>query len=155
MINIIAAMTKTGIIGKDNQLPWRIPDEMKHFKNTTTGCTVIMGRKTFDSIGKPLPNRNNIVLGPPDLIIIGATVCSSVEDALLIAQTFNKEIFIIGGAHTYAQFLPYAQRLFISYIKHDYEGDVFFPKWNPLHWNVIKKVDYQEFEFVLYQQALK
>lgn len=155
MINIIAAMTRSGVIGKDNSLPWNIPDEMKHFRSTTTGCTVIMGLRTFESIGRPLPNRNNIVLGPPDLVIPGVTVCSSVENALMVAKTFDKENFVIGGAYTYAQFLPYADRLFMSYIKQDYDGNVFFPEWDQSEWEVIERIEYSEFEFVLYERVLK
>ena len=151
-ITIISAMTKQFVIGKGNALPWNIPDELKNFKRLTQGSTVIMGRRTYESIGRPLPNRNNIVLSPPDWHVAGVSVCQSIDESLNIARTFGKDIFIIGGAQTYAQFLPLAQRLFISYIKHDYEGDVFFPAFDLSEWNIVERVDYPEFEVVTYER---
>jgi len=152
MINIIAALTKNHVIGKGNQLPWNIPDELKHFRKTTTGSTVIMGMRTFQSIGRPLPNRQNIVLSTPDFAAPNITVCSSIDDALAMATSFEKPIFVIGGAYTYEQFLPLANRLFISYIKNDYQGDVFFPRFDLAEWDVVERIDYPEFEFILYER---
>lgn len=152
MIIIISAMTKAGMIGKGNALPWNIPDELKHFRRMTQGQTVIMGQRTFDSIGKPLPNRHNIVLNPAITLIPGAYVCQSIDQALEIAQSFDKNIFIIGGAYTYAQFLSKADYLYLSYIKQDYEGDVFFPVVDWSKWKIVEKIDYPEFEFVSYKR---
>ncbi|MCB9493789.1 MAG: dihydrofolate reductase [Epsilonproteobacteria bacterium] len=152
MIAIITAMTKDGVIGRGNALPWHIPDELKYFKKITQGQTVIMGKRTFESIGRPLPNRHNIVLAPEDTSLEGVCVCSSVQQALSVAQTYGKDIFIIGGAYTYAQFLERVDRLYISYIKHAYEGDVFFPavEWNS--WKEVERCDYPEFVSVMYQR---
>ena len=154
MINMIAAMTKNRVIGSGNDLPWNIPDEMKHFRKATSGATVIMGQRTFESIGRPLPNRQNIVLSPHNLEINDVTVVGSIEQALTVAQAFEKEIFVIGGAYTYAQFLPLVDRLFISYIKQDYEGDVLFPAFDVSEWTVAERIDYPEFEFVLYERKI-
>lgn len=153
MIKIIAAMTREGVIGKGNTLPWNIPDELKNFRKLTQGHPIIMGNRTFESIGKPLPNRHNIVLGPPDLKIENVDVCHSVDDALRIAQADIKDIFVIGGAYTYAQFLPIADYLYLSYIKHNYEGDVFFPAVDWSLWEAIEHIDYPEFEFFVYKRV--
>jgi len=161
-IYIITAMTKTGVIGKGNELPWNIPDELKHFRRMTQDSTVIMGKRTFESIGRLLPKRHNIILSVQDPIFLdllstqpatGTTIdiCESVNQALDKAKSYGKDIFIIGGAYTYAQFLSIADRLYISYIKKDYEGDVFFPAFDLSRWNVIERIDYPEFEFVMYE----
>ena len=152
MINIIAAMTKTGVIGNGNKLPWNIPDELKHFRQMTLDTTVIMGMRTFESIGKPLPKRNNIILNPEPISIAGTDVCQSISQAVGIAKGYGKEIFVIGGAYTYAQFLPLADRLYISYIKHDYPGNVFFPTINLDTWKMTKHIRHEEFDFFMYER---
>ena len=133
MIAIIAGMTKNRVIGKGNNLPWHIPEDLKNFKRVTSGNTVIMGRKTYDSIlsmiGHPLPNRNNIVISR-SLQDERVTVCRSVEEAVENGRSFEKDIFVIGGATIYKLFLPIADKKYISWIKKDYEGDVYFPKFN-------------------------
>lgn len=152
MMYLIAAMTKEGVIGKGNQLPWNIPDELKNFRRLTLDSTVIMGLRTFESIGRPLPKRHNIVLSPEKSTIPGVDVCLSVEQALEVAKSYGKNIFVIGGAYTYAQFLPLVDRLYISYIKQNYEGDVFFPAVNWNEWEIVEQIDYPEFEFVEYKR---
>lgn len=152
MIKIITAMTKKGIIGKGNQLPWNIPDELKNFKLLTQGHTVIMGKRTFESIGRPLPNRHNIVLDTTEHNVDGVQICTSAEQALSMAKAYGKDVFVIGGAYTYAQFLHSADELYVSYIKQDYDGDVFFPPVNWHEWIVKERKDFSEFEFVLYQR---
>lgn len=152
-IFIIAAMTSVGIIGKGNELPWNIPAELKHFRQTTQGHTVIMGLRTYESIGRPLPNRYNIVLSQQPVEIAGVTVFHSVEQALQAAEKIDKDVFIIGGAYTYAQFLPLADKLYLSYIKADYDGDVFFP---PVDWSVwceMERTEYDEFTVVVYERV--
>lgn len=153
MIYLIAAMTKEGVIGKGNQLPWNIPAELKHFRKSTQGSTVIMGRRTFESIGRPLPNRHNIVLSPPDLVVSGVDVVKSIDQALDVAYGYGKDIFVIGGAQVYAQFLPLVDCLYISYIKYAYEGDVFFPSCDWYKWKEVERVDHNEFEFVVYRRV--
>ena len=152
MIALITAMTKDGVIGKGNALPWNIPDELKYFRKITNGHTVIMGFRTFQSIGKPLPNRNNIVLSDQEIIVPGIIVCTSVDRALEVALSLGRDIFVIGGARTYEQFLPLIDRMYISYIKKAYVGDVYFPQIDWSVWKEIERFDYPDFEAVVYQR---
>ena len=120
MISIIVGMTKTGVIGKDNKLPWHIPDDLQNFKLLTEGKVVIMGRKTFESLPKkfrPLPNRHNLIISRSQDQIEGAEVCTSIEQALEKGKSFQKDIFVIGGAAIFTQALPFVDTMFISYIK--------------------------------------
>ena len=149
-IAIIAAMTKAHIIGKNNQLPWHIAEDLQNFKKLTAGNTVIMGRKTYESIGRPLPNRNNIVVSTMMPATDGVTICKTVPEAIEKAKAFQKDIFIIGGATIYEQTLPLADRVVISYIKKDYDGDTYFPNFSENGWNIEKREDHDEFELVVY-----
>jgi len=150
MISIIAAMTKSRVIGKNNQLPWHLSDDLKNFKKFTVGSTVIMGRKTFESIGKPLPERNNIVISSSMPQTQNIIVAKTIEEALHKANSFGKEVFIIGGASVYAQSLPFADRLYLSFIKKDYDGDVFFPEFDMTKWKIENKTDFPDFELVIF-----
>jgi dihydrofolate reductase len=132
-ISLIAAIGgEKRVIGKDGALPWRIKEDLEHFKETTMGHVVIMGRKTFQSIGKPLPKRINIVITRSiDFAHEGVIVAYSFEDALdkAYAQAKNKrELFVIGGAEIYKEALPYADKLYLTLINGDFEGDTFFPE---------------------------
>lgn len=128
-LSIIVAMTDTGVIGKDNDLPWpRNKEDMKHFRKNTMGHALIMGRKTYQSIGKPLKGRHSIVLSSssfdtPDNV----TVVGSIEQALEQAYAMDESPFVIGGASVYRQFLPFSTRLLITEIPGSYDGDTFFP----------------------------
>jgi len=150
MISIIVAMDKNRVIGKDNKLPWHISDDLKNFKRLTTENTIIMGRKTYESIGKPLPNRNNIVVSTTMQPISGITVCKTIPEAIEIGKTCGKEIFIIGGGQIFKQTIPLADKMYISYIKKEYEGDAYFPEFNENEWNIEQKQDFAEFELVIY-----
>ena len=129
-ISIIAAVgANNRAIGKTGALLWRISDDLKRFKALTTGHTVIMGRKTFDSIGKALPNRTNIVITRnPDFKAEGVIIAKSLEDA--IQKSIGGEVFIIGGGEIYKQALPLADKLYLTLVESDVEGDVFFPDWS-------------------------
>lgn len=128
MINIIVAMDKNGGIGKDNKLLAHIPEDLKHFKDTTDGHTVVMGYSTWLSLPKkPLPNRRNIVLTTKDIELDGAVVIHSIDE-LKDWIDFDDEVFIIGGAKVYEQFLPYADRMYVTLIEDRFEADTFFPK---------------------------
>lgn len=124
MVNIIAAISNNGVIGKDNKLPWHLPADLKHFKELTTGHTVVMGRKTFESIGKPLPSRTNIVLTRDR---------SFRHDGILVTHDFSTihkikgEVFIIGGSDIYELFINEADRLYITRIHAVIHGDTHFP----------------------------
>ncbi|MDX5475246.1 MAG: dihydrofolate reductase [Bacillaceae bacterium] len=133
MISIIVAYGKNRVIGKDNKMPWHLPADLRYFKETTLGKTVVMGRKTFESIGKALPGRKNVVITSQEgFNATGCEVISSFEAALQIAK--EEEIFIIGGATIYEQAIKHADLLYITYIDEQFEGDAFFPEWNKEDW---------------------
>jgi dihydrofolate reductase len=133
-ISIIAALGYDRALGKDNQLLWRIPDDLKRFKALTLGHPVVMGRKTFDSIGKALPGRPNLVATHDKAWCAeGASVFHSLEDALNAAcKLDSEEVFVIGGAQIYAQALPVANRLYLTLIAEEKEADAFFPPYEHL-----------------------
>lgn len=127
MINMIVATSKNNQIGIDNKLPWHIPEDLKYFRQTTSGKTVLMGRKTFESIGRPLPNRKNIVLTRDmNFAPEGVSVVHNLEEALEICNS-KEEIFIIGGGEIYSLFLPYADYLYITLVDKVINGDTDFP----------------------------
>ena len=131
-ISMISAIArKDRAIGFQNALLWHIPEDFKHFKETTSGHAVIMGENTYRSIGRPLPNRTNIVLSLDEAFAPeGCVVVRSIEEALEKAKEVEREeIFIIGGASIYRQFLPYAERLYLTLVEGDFESDTFFPEY--------------------------
>jgi dihydrofolate reductase len=131
-LSLIVAMAENRVIGRDNALPWRLPADLKHFRRITMGHPIIMGRKNFDSIGRPLPGRTNIVVTrSPDFSVPGCIVTHSVPDALAAANA-DAEPFIIGGAELYAQTLAQATRLYLTLVHAEIPGDVYFP---PLDWS--------------------
>jgi len=133
-VYLIGAMSKNRVIGKNNKLPWKIPDDLKYFKKMTKGKTVIMGRKTFDSVGRPLPDRNNIVLTrDTDLKIPGVVVRNSLEKALLSCQP-TEQVMIIGGSEIYQAALPYAREIYLTIIDAEYDGDAYFPEFSESEW---------------------
>jgi dihydrofolate reductase len=154
MINIISGFPKNKVIGKGPDLPWHIPEDLKHFKEITTGKTIIMGLVTYKSIGKALPNRNNIVMSFNKIELNDAEVATSIDEALEIAKKYDKEIFIIGGASIYKLFLPITNKLYISHIKEEYEGDVYFPDFDEKEWNIEHEEDKGPFIFRIYKRNL-
>ena len=152
-LSIIAAMTFDRVIGKDGTLPWKISEDLKQFKGLTLNNTIIMGRKTFDSLPKkPLPKRNNIVLTNQLIEIEGVDSCSSLDEALQKAESYHKQTFVIGGENVYKQTLPLAQRLFISYVYGKYEGDSYFPEIDYNDWDIIKEIPFEDFLFREYKR---
>lgn len=136
-VSIIVAVADNGVIGGGNRLLWHIPDDMKRFKRLTSGHSVIMGRKTFESIGKPLPNRRNIVISrTTNLNIQGVEVATSLEEALSMTRN-DPEVFIIGGGEIYQQALPLATKLYLTRVHKEYEGDTHFPKVNWHDWQLV------------------
>jgi dihydrofolate reductase len=131
IISIIAAVAENRAIGLKNKLLWDIPEDMKHFQVITRGHPVIMGQKTFESIGKPLPNRVNIVLTQePDLKIVGCITVNSIEQALTEAKKHDQEeIFFVGGGTVYKQALPLADKLYLTVVKGNFEADTYFPDY--------------------------
>lgn len=127
---MICACSSNGVIGKDNTLIWKVPGDLKRFKDLTTGHTVVMGRKTFESIGKPLPNRNNVVITRnPEYKIEGCEIIHN-DTAIkeIVDRSKKEDIFVIGGGNVYTQFLPYTDVIELTYIDKEFEGDTFFPE---------------------------
>ena len=161
-ISMIAAVAENRVIGKDNDLVWRLPDDMKFFMQKTTDHHVIMGRKNFESLPpkfSPLPNRTNIVVTrQKDLKIEGTTVVNSIEEALSLAdQNGEKEAFIIGGGEIYKLGLDIADTMYLTEIKHSFDGDAFFPEYDSSQWEEVERINHPidekhkyEFDFVTY-----
>lgn len=127
MISLIAAMSKNRVIGNNNSLIWKLPADLKRFKELTTGTTVVMGRKTYESIGRPLPNRRNIIITRDELYSVdGCEVVNSLEEALLLCSLDNT--FIIGGGEIYRQSLSIVDKIYLTIIHEDFEGDTYFPE---------------------------
>lgn len=134
MISIIVAIARNGVIGGDNSLLWHISEDLQRFKRITTGHPVVMGRKTFESLGRPLPKRTNVVITrQKDYHAEGCTVVHSLDEALKLFPP-QEEVFIIGGGEIYRQALPIADRLYITHVGHDYRGDTHFPDIDPAQW---------------------
>jgi dihydrofolate reductase len=146
IISLVAAMSTNRIIGINNSLPWNIPEELQYFKKITMGKPIIMGRKTFDAIGRRLlPGRHTIVLTKDsDLIGHGFSVAHSIDEAINLA-TQVPEIMVIGGAGVFKEFMPLARRLYLSIIPQEYDGDAYFPEYDENVWNVVKEQDYTKF----------
>ena len=137
---LIAALARNGVIGRDNHMPWHLPADLRHFKARTLGKPIIMGRKTWDSLGRPLPGRLNLVVSrQPGLRLDGAEVFASLDDALRRADQWAAEqgvdeLMLIGGAQLYAQALPLAERLYLTRIELEPQGDAFFPELIAAEW---------------------
>jgi len=134
IISIIVAHANNRVIGKNNKMPWgKLKEDLKFFKEKTNGNTVIMGRKTYDSIGNPLPNRRNIIITRnKNLKIKNCEIVNSIEEALKISKN-EKEVFIIGGGKIYEKVLPLANKLYITEIKDNFEGETYFPEYKNLN----------------------
>jgi len=148
MIAIIAGMTKNRVIGMDNKLPWHIPDDLQNFKKMTTGRPIIMGRNTYNSIGRPLPNRHNIVVSFTGEPIAGCDICTTIPNAIATAHSYHQDAFIIGGASIYAQTLPLADTMYLSLIKKDYPGNIYFPEYDTEQWEQANSQEFDEFTFI-------
>lgn len=137
-IILIAAMAQNRVIGRNNQLIWHISTDLKHFKKHTTGQVIIMGRKTFESLGRPLPNRTNVVITrSTDFRAEGVMVFHSLTEALT-AFSHLERIYIAGGAEIYRQALPMADQMELTIIHREYDGDATFPEWNEEQWEMIQ-----------------
>lgn len=145
-ISMIAAMAQDRVIGKDNQMPWHLPADLAHFKRVTLGKPVLMGRKTFESIGRPLPGRRNLVISRnPDYRADGVEVVDSVDAALALLATGDRvdELMVIGGGHLYAELLPRADRLYLTRIDLVVEGDTRFPAFSDAEWVRVESESHQ------------
>ena len=138
-LTLIAAVADGGVIGRSNTLPWYLPADLRRFKRLTTGHTVIMGRKTYESVGRPLPDRRNLVISSSkDFRPTGVTVVPSMEDALKQAKD-DADVFVIGGARVFEAALPMADRLELTRVHAAIPGDVFFPPFNPAEWTLVSE----------------
>lgn len=158
MLSIIVAVAKNGVIGDKNALLWHISEDMRFFRRTTSGHPVIMGRKTYESLGRPLPNRQNVVISRTTQEIEGCTVVGSLEQAIALFPA-EEEVFIIGGAQIYALALEVADRFYLTRVEHDYEGDTSFPVWDESKWRLLSREAFESgekypypFAFELYER---
>lgn len=159
-ISIVAALARNRTIGRDNTMPWRLPEDLKRFKRLTLGHAVIMGRKTFESIGSPLLGRNNIVLTRSrDWAPSGCVVAHTIESALAAIDE-SQDAFVIGGAQIYALAMPFARRLYMTEIERDFDGDAFFPEFDRSRWRETSRERHAsggpegfDYAFVVYERS--
>lgn len=156
MLSLIAALARNHTVGIANRLPWHLSDDLKYFKATTSGHPIIMGRKTYDSIGRPLPGRHNIVVTRDrNWKADGVTVVHSIAEAVTAAGEVD-EVFLIGGASLYAEALPLADRLYLTEIDADFDGDAFFPDWPRAQFRELRRDTRQgedfAYSFVVYEK---
>ena len=159
-ISLIAAVSNNGVIGIENKLPWHIPTDLQFFKKVTLRKPVIMGRKTYDSIGRPLPGRLNlIVTRDRNFAPAGVSVMHSLEDAIKVGREQAAEVMVIGGAEIYRQALPVANNLYLTEVNIDINGDAYFPSYDKNEWKLVWEEQHpqteanpQAFRFVCYQR---
>jgi dihydrofolate reductase len=148
-ISLIVAMASNRVIGLNNQMPWHLSADLKRFKEITMGHPIIMGRKTFEAIGKPLPGRTNIIVSRNlSYQQEGCVVVDSIEAAINHGCRLDDEVFVIGGATLYEATLPIADNLYITQINQDFEGDTFFPEFNKNDWSAVDREDMTDNEKV-------
>ncbi len=145
IISLVVAAATNNAIGKDGQMPWHLPNDMKHFKNVTWGMPVVMGRKTFESLGKVLPGRKNIVITrQPGWNATGTVAVQKIEDALFVAkQTDAKEVMVIGGGEIYKALFDRAKRIYLTRVEAEPEADTFFPSLHPKDWYLISQKNHE------------
>jgi dihydrofolate reductase len=155
ILSLLVAADENNVIGKDNKLPWHLPDDLKFFKNLTWGMPILMGRKTYESVGRPLPGRKSIVITRTrDWAQEGVETVHSIEDAVEKAKAFGaKEIFVIGGAEIFASTLNRADRVYLTRIHHQFEGDVFFPELSRNEWSLVQERNCEPDEKNLYSRS--
>lgn len=150
---IVAAVGRNGVIGVDGGLPWKIPEDLARFKRLTMGHSLLMGRETFESIGRPLPGRINIVLSRRrDWAHDGVEVAHSLDDALAVASAAETDAFVSGGAQVYAEALAVAGRMELTEVEAEPEGDTWFPEVDWSQWHEVSRSDQQGFSFVTYDR---
>jgi dihydrofolate reductase len=160
-LSFIVAMAKNRVIGRDNALPWKLPEDLRHFKATTLGHPIVMGRKTWESIGRPLPGRQNIVVTRNrGFQAPGAVVVHSLDEALA-AATPAEEVFLIGGAQLYVDALPRADRIHLTEIDREFEGDAYFPLLPAFQWREVSREGHVaaapndfRFDIVVYEKVI-
>ncbi|MBB6612078.1 dihydrofolate reductase [Pontibacter sp. Tf4] len=140
MIAIVVAVAENNVIGKDNKLIWHLPADLRFFKNLTMGHPIVMGRKTYESIGKPLPGRTTVIITRQhDFEAPGCIVVNSIDKAIVQAQTIDQDVYIIGGAEIYKQALSKADTIYLTRVHHTFEGDTFFPEIVENQWEAVSE----------------
>lgn len=160
-VTVVAAVARNGVIGHDGDIPWRLPADFAHFKALTMGGVLIMGRRTYESIGRPLPGRTTVVLTrEPTWSAVGVLVGRDLEGGLVAAarvpvcsETGTREIFVVGGAEVYAAALPIADKMVLSEIDAEPVGDTYFPAFDPLGWSVVQRRPESGFTVVTYRRG--
>ncbi len=157
IISTIVAVAKNNVIGKDNDIPWYLPADLKYFKKVTTGHHIVMGRKCYESIGRPLPKRTNVIVTRnPFFIATGCLVTHNVAEAVQLAEANGEEeVFIIGGGQIYEIALPHVDRIYLTEVDLEVEGDIFFPEINPKEWTLIEETEHQSDEKNEYDYTFK
>lgn len=163
MINIVVAKASNNVIGAKNDLIWHLPNDLKHFKSITSGHPIIMGRKTFESLGRPLPNRTNIVVTrDQNWNAEGIEIASSLAKAIESAKKIDDDIYIIGGGNIYKQAMEFTDVLYITEVHHEFDGDTYFPEIDSDEWEEVERQDFKKdekhpyaYSFVTYKRADK
>lgn len=158
-ITLVAAVARNGVIGADGDMPWRLPGELRRFKETTLGHVLVMGRRTYESIGRPLPGRTTIVLSrrpdwqPPGGLPDSVRVVGDIEEALRLGAAMDEQVFVVGGERVYAGALSYADRMQLTWVEAEPDGDVYFPEVDWTHWQETARESHQGWELVTYQRS--
>lgn len=152
-IILISALARNRVIGTQDGMPWQIPEEYQQYLGFIRDQTVIMGRRTYEIFGADLTSRYVLVVSRSLAPGEGYQVCGSLEDALVAAQQLDREIFVAGGASIYAQALPLADEMYLSFIEGEYAGVAFFPEFDPEVWEVVERRKHSQFEFVKYRRG--
>ena len=154
-IYLIAAVAKNGVIGNEGKIPWHFPEDLKRFKRLTSGHAIIMGRKTYESIGRPLPQRRNLVLTRQNNLELppGGEALPTLEEALQLCRERQEEkVFVIGGGEIYARAFPLADGLYLTYVDQEVEGDTFFPSWDKSQWEETQRESLAGLTYVDYER---
>ena len=163
MINIVVAKASNNVIGAKNDLIWHLPNDLKHFKSLTSGHPIIMGRKTFESVGRPLPNRTNIVVTrDQNWNAEDIEIASSLQKAIEAAKKIDDDIYILGGGNIYKQAIEFTDVLYITEVHHEFDGDTYFPEIDSDEWEEVEREDFKKdekhlyaYSFVTYKRADK
>ena len=152
-ITLLAALGRNRVIGRGGDMPWHLPEDLRHFKHTTLGPAMVMGRKTFESIGRVLPGRRTIVITRQQgWSHPGVETAHSLAEALSLAGP-GDEVFIVGGGEVYAEAMPFAQRMVLTEVADSPEGDTYFPKWSASEWREVSRQPHEGFEIATYERA--
>jgi len=157
IISTIVAVAKNNVIGKDNDIPWYLPADLKYFKKITTGHHIVMGRKCYESIGRPLPKRTNVIVTRnPFFIATGCLIAHNVAEAVALAKANgDEEVFIIGGGQIYEIALPHVDRVYLTEVDLEVDGDIFFPEMDLQNWTLIKETNHKADEKNEYDYTFK